>query len=83
MGIASVGHRLTILKSVYDVKKAQDVPIESDHYLPLCTLSPISPLGWTGLILTCNPCSRRRRSAICYRNYQGHQTSCRTIPSPR
>lgn len=37
MGIASVGHRLTILKSVYDVKKAQDVPIESDHYQPLCT----------------------------------------------
>ena len=37
MGIASVGHRLTILKSVYDVKKAQDVPLESDHYLPLCT----------------------------------------------
>lgn len=38
MGIASVGHRLTILKSVYDVKKAQDVPLETDHYLPLCTL---------------------------------------------
>lgn len=36
MGIASVGHRLTILKSVYDVKKAQDIPIESDQYLPLC-----------------------------------------------
>ena len=36
MGIASVGHRLTILKSVYDVKRAQDVPIESDHYVPLC-----------------------------------------------
>ncbi|KAH7374693.1 SAM domain-containing protein [Plectosphaerella cucumerina] len=35
MGIASVGHRLTILKSVYDVKKAQDVPVESDHYVPL------------------------------------------------
>ncbi|KAL7957582.1 hypothetical protein V8C34DRAFT_173249 [Trichoderma compactum] len=35
MGIASVGHRLTILKSVYDVKKAQDIPLESDHYLPL------------------------------------------------
>ncbi|KAL2164276.1 hypothetical protein VTH06DRAFT_3492 [Thermothelomyces fergusii] len=34
MGINSVGHRLTILKSVYDVKKAQDVPIEPDHYLP-------------------------------------------------
>ncbi|KAM7195006.1 hypothetical protein V8F20_007732 [Naviculisporaceae sp. PSN 640] len=35
MGVTSVGHRLTILKSVYDVKKAQDVPIESDHYMPL------------------------------------------------
>ncbi|PSS00959.1 SAM domain-containing protein [Coniella lustricola] len=35
MGISSVGHRLTILKSVYDVKKAQDIPIESDHYVPL------------------------------------------------
>ncbi|KAK3357311.1 protein kinase regulator Ste50 [Lasiosphaeria hispida] len=34
MGINSVGHRLTILKSVYDVKRAQDVPIESDHYIP-------------------------------------------------
>ncbi|KAK3295738.1 uncharacterized protein B0H64DRAFT_153080 [Chaetomium fimeti] len=35
MGLNSVGHRLTILKSVFDVKKAQDVPIESDHYMPL------------------------------------------------
>ncbi|OAA55558.1 mapkkk cascade protein kinase regulator ste50 [Niveomyces insectorum RCEF 264] len=35
MGITSVGHRLTILKSVYEVKKAQDVPVESDHYVPL------------------------------------------------
>ncbi|KAL1881398.1 hypothetical protein VTK73DRAFT_4158 [Phialemonium thermophilum] len=35
MGINSVGHRLTILKSVYDVKKAQDVPVEADHYVPL------------------------------------------------
>jgi hypothetical protein len=25
------------LKSVYDVKKTQDVPIESDHYMPLST----------------------------------------------
>ena len=40
MGITSVGHRLTILKSVYDVKKAQDVPIESDHYMPLSTYHP-------------------------------------------
>lgn len=36
MGVASVGHRLTILKSVYDVKVAQDIPIDPDHYIPLC-----------------------------------------------
>ena len=36
MKITSVGHRLTILKSVYDIKIKQDIPIESDHYVPLC-----------------------------------------------
>lgn len=36
MTIVSVGHRLTILKGVYDVKIRQDVPIESDHYIPPC-----------------------------------------------
>ena len=36
MGITSVGHRLTILKSIYDIKIKQDIPIESDHYIPLC-----------------------------------------------
>jgi protein STE50 len=36
MGIASVGHRLTILKNVYEIKVNQDIPIESDHYLPHC-----------------------------------------------
>jgi protein STE50 len=36
MGITSVGHRLTILKNVYDIKIKQDIPIESDHYIPLC-----------------------------------------------
>jgi hypothetical protein len=34
MGIASVGHRLTILKNVYEIKVNQDIPIESDHYIP-------------------------------------------------
>ena len=36
MGIISVGHRLTILKGIYDVKVKQDIPIEADHYIPLC-----------------------------------------------
>lgn len=44
MGITSVGHRLTILKSVYDIKKTQDVPIEHDHYVPLCKSGPLVPM---------------------------------------
>lgn len=36
MGIASVGHRLTILKQVYELKVEQDVPVEPDDYVPLC-----------------------------------------------
>lgn len=36
MGVASVGHRLTILKGVYDVKVKQDIPMDADHYIPLC-----------------------------------------------
>ncbi|RKF63788.1 putative sam domain-containing protein [Erysiphe neolycopersici] len=35
MGVNSVGHRLTILKSVYDIKVKQEIPIENDHYVPL------------------------------------------------
>lgn len=36
LGIKSVGHRLSILKSVYNVKIAHGVPIESDNYVPVC-----------------------------------------------
>lgn len=36
MGINSVGHRITILKNVYHVKVAHNVPIEPDHYVPVC-----------------------------------------------
>ncbi|OJI99384.1 hypothetical protein ASPVEDRAFT_123291 [Aspergillus versicolor CBS 583.65] len=35
MGIASVGHRLTILKSVYETKVKHDIPLDADHYIPL------------------------------------------------
>ncbi|KAH8599590.1 hypothetical protein B0O99DRAFT_610791 [Bisporella sp. PMI_857] len=35
IGVNSVGHRLTILKSVYDIKVKQDIPIETDNYVPL------------------------------------------------
>lgn len=36
MGVASVGHRLTILKQVYDIKISQDIPVEPDDYVPMC-----------------------------------------------
>lgn len=36
LGITSLGHRLTILKGVYNLKMSQDVVIDSDHYVPLC-----------------------------------------------
>ncbi|PGH23785.1 hypothetical protein AJ80_02215 [Polytolypa hystricis UAMH7299] len=35
MGISSVGHRLTILKNVYEMKTKQGVPVDPDHYIPL------------------------------------------------
>lgn len=36
MGVTSLGHRLTLLKSVYEMKVKQNVPIEPDHYVPHC-----------------------------------------------
>lgn len=38
MGITSVGHRLTILKNVYNLKVAHDIPIEDGDYIPVCKL---------------------------------------------
>lgn len=34
LGIASVGHRITILKAVYEIKMEQDIPIDPDSYVP-------------------------------------------------
>lgn len=36
LGVGSVGHRLTILKAVYDIKIRQNVPMDPDDYVPLC-----------------------------------------------
>ncbi|KAF2825971.1 hypothetical protein CC86DRAFT_294014 [Ophiobolus disseminans] len=35
LGVGSVGHRLTILKAVYEIKVKQNVPMEPDDYVPL------------------------------------------------
>jgi hypothetical protein len=36
LGISSVGQRLCILKRVYLLKLAQDIPIDPEHYVPPC-----------------------------------------------
>jgi hypothetical protein len=55
MGIASVGHRLTILKNVYEIKVKQDIPIDSDHYIPSCKGLSHSPSKQnTGLTHVCS-----------------------------
>ena len=78
MGITSVGHRLTILKSVYDIKIKQDIPIESDHYVPLCehTLKERHSLNCAN-----TPSSGRCRGSICHRNTQRHSTPRGTVAS--
>ena len=39
LGISSVGQRLCILKRVYLLKLAQDIPIDPEHYVPPCRLT--------------------------------------------
>lgn len=39
LGVSAVGHRLTILKAVYEQKRRSGITIEEDDYVPLCRLS--------------------------------------------
>lgn len=36
VGVTTIGQRLAILKAVYMVKLAHNVPMDSDHYVPPC-----------------------------------------------
>lgn len=53
VGVATIGQRLAILKSVYQIKLAHNVPIDADHYIPPCTFifSSMKPY-YTHLILS-------------------------------
>lgn len=76
MGIGSVGHRLTILKSVYEIKIKQDVRIESDHYVPLCKSGihlVLQRCYDRMLVLTLRSC--RCRGTVCHSDAQGYQTT--------
>ena len=50
IGIATIGQRLAILKAVYNVKLAQNIPIKRDDYVPPCASFRVPPL----LVLTCS-----------------------------
>lgn len=45
MGITSVGHRLTALKGVYEIKVKQNIPLDPDHYVPLCKSTALDSFG--------------------------------------
>jgi len=70
MGVTSVGHRLTILKSVYDIKVKQDIPIESDHYVPLCKCIPCQ---WHTHLLTF--VSRGCGGTVCNGDAKGYKAT--------
>lgn len=40
VGVQTIGQRLSILKAVYYLKLAHNVPIDPDHYVPPCTSQP-------------------------------------------
>jgi hypothetical protein len=44
LGVSAVGHRLTILKAVYEQKRRSGVTIEEDDYVPLC--KSLCTMGW-------------------------------------
>lgn len=69
MGIASVGHRLTILKSVYETKVKQDIPLDPDHYIPLCMLDPRRRQSFdTNVLNSCGPKPERKCDSGGYRS---------------
>ena len=36
LGVDSVGHRIAILKAIWELKKKQNVPIQAFDYVPQC-----------------------------------------------
>lgn len=50
MAVMSVGHRLTILKGVYDIKIKQEIPFNPDHYIPPCMLENELPRKFSHLL---------------------------------
>ena len=74
LGVNSIGHRLTILKAVYEQKRRSGVKIEEDDYVPLCKYSGSN--GRATFTTDHNhSCGRRQRRSFGYpgRYRKGHR----------
>jgi bZIP factor len=38
LGVPTIGQRLAILKAIYQLKIANNIPLDEDHYIPPCEL---------------------------------------------
>lgn len=63
MGMNSVGHRLTLLKAVYDIKVKQNVPLDPDHYVPICKSR--KQIG-RDTLADKDSCRRKRQRSFCH-----------------
>ena len=79
IGVNSVGHRLTILKSVYDIKVKQDIPIETDNYVPLCEYTPDVGFCASILIISSGGCG----SSVCNSDIERYTATCGAITTAR
>ena len=76
LGVNSIGHRLTILKAVYEQKRRSGVRIEEDDYVPLCKFNWSN--GRAGTITDHHhSCGRRQRRSFGYpgRYRKGHRVN--------
>jgi hypothetical protein len=36
LGVPTIGQRLAVLKAIYQLKIANNIPLDEDHYIPPC-----------------------------------------------
>lgn len=82
MGVGSVGHRLTMLKAVYDIKVKQNVPVEPDDYVPLCRCPVVFCFTLSCPALPVLPCPALSCMALSCPVLPCPALSCPAVPPP-
>ena len=59
LDVTSVGHRLYLLKQIYNLKIAHGIKFEKDDYVPICMILYLSSEALFGNVLM-DSCSERR-----------------------